>query len=348
MPFWTGYRGKSLMILLSACAVSACALDVLGANLKPVAQTVFFCVLLPVASLLLRRNAVRAADSDELSSIGPVVWARKYYRACRPLALALPLYGFVYGFSCSIGANIYAESIGPFSAFVALSAPGIVMLAFSSCIRRIDYTLLQTVAVATALAFLPLLFLHGQGVAGALHLLDHIFLLACVNGFYLATCALQVDVASVRALPLERACCTGQMLHVFGTVVGWILGLGIYFYYGMEGDPLLIATAMMIAALVLCAMMLGKSSETDANSEDALQRRLIAQCAIVARDCGLSAREAELLGLTAQGLDSAAIEGRLFISKNTVKTHMYHIYRKTGVHSREELVAFVNSHDDVT
>jgi len=32
---------------------------------------------------------------------------------------------------------------------------------------------------------------------------------------------------------------------------------------------------------------------------------------------------------------------KLFISKNTVKTHVKNIYAKTGVHSQQELIDFV-------
>lgn len=43
-------------------------------------------------------------------------------------------------------------------------------------------------------------------------------------------------------------------------------------------------------------------------------------------------------GSVAQGRDYAQIEGELFVSHNTLKTHVHHIYAKTGVHSRRELL----------
>ena len=51
---------------------------------------------------------------------------------------------------------------------------------------------------------------------------------------------------------------------------------------------------------------------------------------------GLTAREAEVLGLLAEGLTNREIAARLFISVKTVGAHMAHIYAKLDVHSRVE------------
>lgn len=55
---------------------------------------------------------------------------------------------------------------------------------------------------------------------------------------------------------------------------------------------------------------------------------------------GLTPREGEVLGLLAQGLGTAAISERLFISRKTVGTHVQRILAKLGMHSRAEAVAF--------
>ncbi len=52
----------------------------------------------------------------------------------------------------------------------------------------------------------------------------------------------------------------------------------------------------------------------------------------------LGERESEILGLVAKGFNFAEIGRLLDISVNTVKTHIYRIYRKLSVHSRGEAV----------
>lgn len=57
---------------------------------------------------------------------------------------------------------------------------------------------------------------------------------------------------------------------------------------------------------------------------------------------GLTAREAQVLKLWVAGHGAPYIEEALHISRNTVKTHVNHIYRKAGVTSREELRALLD------
>lgn len=54
-------------------------------------------------------------------------------------------------------------------------------------------------------------------------------------------------------------------------------------------------------------------------------------------------REAEVLGYLARGRSSTYIAKALFLSTETVKVHVKHIYDKTGVHSREDLLDLVQN-----
>lgn len=57
----------------------------------------------------------------------------------------------------------------------------------------------------------------------------------------------------------------------------------------------------------------------------------------LSRECSLSPREEEVLQLLARKGTTAEIEENLFVARGTVKAHTSRIYRKLGVHSREEL-----------
>jgi DNA-binding NarL/FixJ family response regulator len=55
---------------------------------------------------------------------------------------------------------------------------------------------------------------------------------------------------------------------------------------------------------------------------------------------GLTPREAQVLGHIAAGLSNTEIATVLFVSEATVKTHINHIFSKTGLRDRAQLVAY--------
>lgn len=82
--------------------------------------------------------------------------------------------------------------------------------------------------------------------------------------------------------------------------------------------------------------------EEQARQVPAVESPLEDRCAALAREGGLTAREEEILVLTARGHSSTYIAGELFISASTVRFHQQNVYRKLDVHSRQELLALVN------
>lgn len=74
----------------------------------------------------------------------------------------------------------------------------------------------------------------------------------------------------------------------------------------------------------------GPSARDEAQEED--------PAAVFARAVGLTAREAEILGLLARGRTLPYIANELFVTTGTVKTHVRHIYEKALVNNRQELL----------
>ncbi|MDH2414914.1 response regulator transcription factor [Nocardioides sp. CER19] len=58
----------------------------------------------------------------------------------------------------------------------------------------------------------------------------------------------------------------------------------------------------------------------------------------------LTRREAEIVGLIAQGLSNDEIAAKLVISHNTLKSHIRQAYRRIGVSTRAQAVAWANQH----
>jgi DNA-binding CsgD family transcriptional regulator len=58
------------------------------------------------------------------------------------------------------------------------------------------------------------------------------------------------------------------------------------------------------------------------------------------RDAGLTERESELLSLLSTGMTNKELGAHLYISENTVKTQLRHLYAKLGIRNRAQ-AAFI-------
>ncbi len=116
--------------------------------------------------------------------------------------------------------------------------------------------------------------------------------------------------------------------------VGRAIGTGV----GMLA-PLDPAALSILALLILVPGMYffatsDHPTEVIVDAEDVLQRRLDR----IVETTGLTAREREILELWVTGHRLDYVAESLFISKNTVKTHLRHIYQKTQTGNKEELL----------
>jgi DNA-binding CsgD family transcriptional regulator len=78
------------------------------------------------------------------------------------------------------------------------------------------------------------------------------------------------------------------------------------------------------------------------SSEFSRQNAAVDKCIVGASEkYALTNRESEILKLLSKGLSNNEICDRLFISLSTVKKHVYHLYTKTGVKSRTQLINLI-------
>jgi DNA-binding CsgD family transcriptional regulator len=157
----------------------------------------------------------------------------------------------------------------------------------------------------------------------------------------------------------------GNCANTVGLVLGWALG----FLAGSFPLPLASPIAVGIVYVVLLAGLFLLSSRSnafqDASVSDAVRSAdgpasanalsaeapaaslfvtaILMQCAKASVAYGLSPREEEILGYLVRGRSVVAVAEEMNLSRNTVKTHVEHMYRKLDVHTREELLHAVES-----
>lgn len=62
---------------------------------------------------------------------------------------------------------------------------------------------------------------------------------------------------------------------------------------------------------------------------------------VLTEQAGLTPRESEVFALLAQGRSATFIAEQLYVSNNTIRKHIAHVYEKLGVHSKQELLTLV-------
>jgi len=113
------------------------------------------------------------------------------------------------------------------------------------------------------------------------------------------------------------------------------LGVRGFFYHDEGADRLLKGVKLLFQGEIwLSRNILVEAVINGKNHRDATAGERV----------GLSSRESEILALVASGGSNREIADKLFISENTVKTHMYHIFRKIDVPNKLQAALWAAKH----
>ena len=139
----------------------------------------------------------------------------------------------------------------------------------------------------------------------------------------------------------------GDALFTVGVVVGQIVDPGVSEY------------VVLMLAVMLCSYMQIRvnyqvypfepvietkiDDETSAQIEQEGRQKLVwhKKIDVACDQYKLSPREREVLRILLKGRDAKYIMDKFYISQSTAKTHIYNIYRKFSIHSRQELLDFI-------
>jgi len=114
--------------------------------------------------------------------------------------------------------------------------------------------------------------------------------------------------------------------------------------FSRDMRPDLRARALAFGTLPWVSMSIRAKELVEAIELVAAGESLPEQAERVADGAGLSPREIETLALIAQGLSNKEIADKLFLTTNTLKSHIRQAYRKMGVRSRAQAVAWAMQH----
>jgi DNA-binding CsgD family transcriptional regulator len=179
-------------------------------------------------------------------------------------------------------------------------------------------------------------------------LLQVLFLSLAVFGF---TCfdALSWEVVlfevKERSLNLFSYASVGLIVNFFSIAVGWGIGFVtiVCFPESLYKALFAFVSTTIVFALVV-ELVSSKWEAVPGNvSVSYTEHRTVwrDKCMHIANKCGLTAQETKVFLFLAKGRNASYVESVLFISGHTVKTHIYHIYKKLDIHSQQELIDLV-------
>ncbi|MDR1185556.1 MAG: helix-turn-helix transcriptional regulator [Coriobacteriales bacterium] len=183
------------------------------------------------------------------------------------------------------------------------------------------------------------------------------------NCFILVLCVVCLNISNGFTIAPIRAVGIGFCVLYAGEIVGYALA---YVYDTTTILPFSLISVTLVAVSLLFVAHLFLFTEVDLvragigevdlvampDESDGNEKTLVAtddSCAHIIERYALSPRESDVLPLLLQGRTISRIQEALFISAGTVSTHIRHIYQKTGVNNRQELLDLVqNSLNDAT
>ena len=259
-------------------------------------------------------------------------YSPRMYVLCALVALA-------FSCGCTMTSPDLAVLAGPGGVFFVFLA-GLVMCAASLAVLFMPpQHVIRLFYVALPLLMLDAAFvgwrIPGSGTPGML-------LGAC--GVCLAYClvwALMVSVAQGKRLATLGLIAFLHASCFLGVVAGQL------FAHALEGDSARASVVMLVCLGTAALLFAGFNGKVTVSEEmfGAPQGNPVEQAVYaLAQEFSLTPRELEVLQEWATGHNAAYIEDRLGISRNTVKTHLNHIYQKTGTAGREELLGLIDRH----
>lgn len=296
----------------------------------------FFAIVLPLVSLAQVRSSMKRLPERDLP--------RKYDKAGGTAAFPWKpvLLMAACTFACGFG-TLPMQTLGPGNTLGVLLVTALVLFGVLSESKWFNFDTVYQLAFPLSI----IAFLFVAPSVGA----NTVVMAACYDAGYTMLSMFMMLVLS-------------NITYRFGISAVWINGIerGIRYLVEIAGWalsatlPLVASTGMISAIYTAIALVMivvfvvvlfterglsakwGVSLHDGGSIDGAMSSsRLAMRVSDVSKAHDLTPREEEVLQLLARRESPTQIERNLYVAHGTLKAHISHIYRKLGIHSREEL-----------
>lgn len=346
VPFFTIAQSMlvaNLLFFMAVCLPDGLCQVVIG--LMPVLAAA--TALLGSDDPSMRKDAADLVSVDSL----PRGYLPKLFVAVIVCSVAV---GVTKGFSALMQSVADVSDQAIVSVFLSFVIVGVITLASGAVLSVRNYEISKIFFPLIVCACVAILLCAVAG--SSMGAVQNIVVNVGYNVFIMTIWALLSDLAERTTLQPVRVFGLGRGASGLGTTVGWLVAYGVM-SLGVDPSAFLAPFFMVATVLVFAAVFLVLGQQTVSEAlERTLEGRVTATasanccsgddphstwdhcCAQLAAECGLTAREEEVLRLLSRGRTNGYIALELCISQNTVKGHTRNVYAKTGVHSRQELI----------
>lgn len=338
-------RKENVLVLAGAIALGACIYLVM--NTLPYPFNITLLSVSPLGSLAI---AIMLERSSQIVP-APFVSREQSLKNAKltPMFRAMTI---AYGIVLGLGIGLTTQIQGGIPLYTGIAtATALGAAAALVCLRvsaaRIQHNgAFQMLFPVLIIALLPMSFLQGLPAT-----ICNLLVFACFSIFEITGIYMTLSLAERHKASRLHITCLLQACLFAGLLIGHIIGVvatssGVMDYPMLSGAAL---TLVVILAIMVTLFSIGPIDPKNVNGRESApprereQGHWKARCQTVAQTYGLSARETEVFMLLAKGRGIEHIQSKLCISSHTVKSHVYNIYRKMDINSREELLDAVEN-----
>lgn len=334
-PFVGCFSNRGYLLALYTSIVLSAIVNVM-LSVLPRPAFLIACIIMPIAFAMLVPVFADGGDvSEGAKSKGKGLDLTEEYRpswrfAAFCLVFPIPLGLFQTWFKGSIGIQ---------ESWISVLAPSVVILTIMVAtelmaeergVRRFSERLVMPVMVAGLFVWSS--FGEGSGIATGCFVFVSQQIMSVVLYARFASIGGKGDISPTKSYAL------GVAMTDAGFLVGMAAANAAEFIApGHFGNVVLcVAYVLIIVAFVATGEDFG--SLKGKRAADGGPLRPLESLKLVGAQRGLTQREQEILGYLVSGKSVPAIASEVYLSVNTVRTHIAHIYQKFDVHSRDELV----------